>query len=72
MRPEIIPIKSRKIGVCESKAADSISLYSAVSRMNDHEHIRCTQGYEMLRQLSYTMQKELAKGNTVRLVDIFE
>lgn len=72
MRPRTNPIKSHKVGTCESKAADSISLYSAVSRMNDHEHIRCTQGYETLRQLSYAMQKELAKGNTVRLTDIFE
>lgn len=54
------------------KAADSISLYAALSRMDGYKNIQHTQGYEMLRQLSYATQQELADGNVVRLAEIFE
>ncbi|OUO17085.1 hypothetical protein B5F94_03660 [Flavonifractor sp. An4] len=44
---------------------DSVSLYAALSRMDGHKSIQHTQGYQMLRQLSYAMQQELANGSEV-------
>lgn len=44
---------------------DSVSLYAALSRMDGHKSIQHTQGYQMLRQLSYAMQQELADSRVV-------
>lgn len=51
---------------------DSISLYAALSRMDERKSIQHTQGYEMLRQLSYATQQELADENPAYMVEIEE
>lgn len=55
-----------------SKVADSINLYTALNRMNGNRGIQLSQGYAMLRQLSYDSQRELAEGNTVFASELFE
>lgn len=40
---------------------DSISFYAALSRMGGGKNIQQTKGYEMLRQIAYTRQQELAE-----------
>lgn len=54
---QIKPMKAQK-----SSIVDNVSLYAALSRMDGHKSIKHTQGYQMLRQLSYAMQQKLAEG----------
>ena len=51
--------------VQKRSVVDNVSLYAALSRMDGHKSIRHTQGYQMLRQLSYAMQQELADSRVV-------
>ena len=54
------------------KQIDSISFYAALSRMSGSKNIQHTEGYEMLRQMSYQMQEDAANGNKVDINKIFE
>lgn len=50
---------------------DSISLYTAISRMKEG-NIRVTEGYELLRQKSYEVQEALSKGEKVDMQELFD
>lgn len=54
------------------KQIDSISFYAAFSRMSGSKNIQHTDGYEMLRQMSYQMQEDAANGKKVDINKIFE
>ena len=54
------------------KQIDSISFYAALSRMSGSKSIKHTQGYEMLRQMSYQMQEEAANGEKVDINKLFD
>ena len=54
------------------KQIDSISFYAALSRMSGSKNIKHTEGYKMLRQMSYQMQEDVANGKKVDINKIFE
>lgn len=54
------------------KQIDSISFYAALSRMSGSKNIQHTDGYEMLRQMSYQMQEDAANEKKVDINKIFE
>lgn len=43
-----------------SRIIDNVSLYAAIARMDKGECITHTQGYKMLREISYQNQKNLS------------
>ena len=54
------------------KQIDSISFYAALGRMSGSKNIQHTDGYEMLRQMSYQMQGDVANGKKADINKIFE
>lgn len=54
------------------KQIDNISFYAALSRMSGSKNIQHTNGYEMLRQMSYQMQEDVANGKKADINKIFE
>lgn len=51
---------------------DDMTFYAALSRVDKNKDFRNTQGYEILRQLSYEAQEERAKRNSIHLVKVIE
>ena len=47
-----------------------MTFYTALSRVDRNKDFRNTQGYEMLRQISYEAQEERAKKNSIHLVKV--
>lgn len=62
--------KSPKIGFSHtsknSRIIDNVSLYAAIARMDKGNCITHTQGYKMLREISYRNQKNLSSKDNVK------